>query len=339
MTDKIAQIEKEARAAVASATLDTLYDVEVAYLGKKGKLTRILKSLGSLSKEERPLVGKEVNRAKGELQEAIEARKNHLAESKYSGLADSEWIDTSIDRFPLSPGTLHPITRIQYELEDIFGSIGFSVYDGPHIETEFNNFESLNIPSDHPARDSQDTFWLKNGHLLRTQTSAMQVPIYRQLTPPFRVIVPGKVFRYEATDATHENTFHQLEGFMVGEGIQIGDLVYILKLFLKRLFDREVEVRLRPGYFPFVEPGLELDFQCFKCAGKGCPMCKQSGWIELLGCGMIHPVVLRYGNIDPERYTGFAFGVGLDRIAMMRYKIADIRLFHGGDLRQLRQFY
>ncbi len=338
MNIELEQIRSQALAEIKAAALETLYDIEVKYLGKKGGLTTILKKLGTLPAEERPAAGKAVNEIKAELRQALDDRKTALKNVRFDDIAENEWIDTSMNPVPMPFGALHPLSLIQYELEDIFTSLGFSIYDGRHIETEYHNFESLNIPADHPARDSHDTFWLKNGNLLRTQTSAVQVQIYKELTPPFRVIVPGRVFRYEAIDATHENTFHQVEGFMVGEDVSLCDMVYVEKIFIERLFGREVEVRLRPGYFPFVEPGYELDFQCMKCAGSGCPLCKGTGWIELLGCGMIHPVVLKNGGIDPEKYRGFAFGVGLDRLVMMRYKINDIRLFQGCDLRQLAQF-
>jgi len=236
------------------------------------------------------------------------------------------------------PGRLHPLSQIQYEIEDIFTSMGFTVLDGPEVETDYYNFEALNIPAHHPARDMQDTFWTEDGNLLRTHTSAIQVRGMERLQPPFRVIGPGRVFRYEATDASHENTFYQVEGMMVDRDISVADLIYFMKVLLKEIFGREVTIRLRPGYFPFVEPGFELDIHCLICDGKGCSVCKQSGWVELLPCGLVHPNVLRYGKIDPDKWSGFAFGLGMNRLVMMRYGINDIRHFLSGDIRFLRQF-
>lgn len=243
----------------------------------------------------------------------------------------------------LCNGGLHPTTLIQREVEDIFLSMGFEVLDGPHIEDDYHNFEALNIPADHPARDMQDTFWFqtnegKGKYLLRTHTSTIQVRGMKERKPPFRFIAPGKVFRCERTDASHEMVFHQLEGMMVGEDISIGHLVYFMKTVLKEIFKKDVEVRLRPGFFPFVEPGFELDIRCLICGGKGCSVCKQTGWVELLPCGMVHPRVLEAGGIDPTKYNGYAFGLGLDRLVMMRYGIDDIRHLHGADLRFISQF-
>ncbi|MBL8296700.1 MAG: phenylalanine--tRNA ligase subunit alpha, partial [Bryobacterales bacterium] len=229
-------------------------------------------------------------------------------------------------------------TLIQKEIEDLFISMGFAVLSGPEVETEFNNFDALNIPPDHPARDMQDTFWLESGHLLRTHTSPVQVRGMLRFGPPLRMIAPGRVFRNEEVDPSHEHTFYQLEGMMIDRDVSIAHLTYFMKTLLQGIFHRDVTVRLRPGYFPFVEPGFELDIQCLLCEGKGCPVCKQSGWVELLPCGLVHPNVLRYGGIDPEHWNGFAFGLGLTRLAMMRFAIDDIRLLQSGDLRFLTQF-
>ena len=272
----------------------------------------------------------------------MEARLDEAA-AKLKGRASEErlrreWVDITLGLGREPAGSLHPVSRIQYEIEDVFTSMGFEVLDGPHVETDYFNFEALNIPAHHPARDMQDTFYLEDGNLLRTHTSAIQVRGMQRLKPPFKIIGPGKVFRCERIDASHEATFHQIEGMMVDRDIQVGHLIYFMKELLGRIFGREVEVRLRPGYFPFVEPGFELDIRCLICGGTGCPVCKQVGWVELVPSGMVHPNVLRMGGIDPAKYSGFAFGLGLDRLVMMKYGIDDIRLLHGADLRFLRQF-
>ncbi|TFH40069.1 MAG: phenylalanine--tRNA ligase subunit alpha, partial [Chrysiogenales bacterium] len=235
-------------------------------------------------------------------------------------------------------GRLHPISQIQYEIEDIFTSMGFEIHDGPEVETDHYNFEALNIPRHHPARDMQDTFWTEDGNLLRTHTSAIQIRAMENISPPFRIVGPGRVFRYESTDASHENTFYQVEGMMVDRNITVANLIFVMKQLLKEIFGREVTVRLRPGYFPFVEPGFELDINCLICNGAGCSVCKQSGWVELLPCGLVHPNVLRMSGIDPVEWSGFAFGLGLNRLVMMKYGINDIRHFLSGDIRFLTQF-
>jgi phenylalanyl-tRNA synthetase alpha chain len=232
-------------------------------------------------------------------------------------------------------GNVHPVTAVQWEIEHVFQRLGFTVEAGPEMETEYYNFEALNIPADHPARDMQDTFWLTNGWLLRTHTSPVQVRTMEKFGPPIRCIVPGRCFRYETTDASHENTFHQCEGLMIDKNISIANLIAVMKLLLREVFRYEAKIRLRPGFFAFVEPGFELDMSCLICGGQGCPTCKKSGWVEILPCGMVHPSVLRYGGIDPHEYTGFAFGLGLTRLAMMKYGIHDIRVMNSGDLRAL----
>jgi phenylalanyl-tRNA synthetase alpha chain len=238
--------------------------------------------------------------------------------------------------YPL--GSLHPVTIVQKEIEKIFTGMGFAIVDGPEVEDDFHNFEALNIPKHHPARDMQDTYWLENGQLLRTHTSPCQVRAMLKYGAPLKVIAPGRCFRNESTDASHENTFFQLEGMMIDKNVSIANLIYVMKLLLSKVFNRDVKVRLRPGFFPFVEPGFELDLNCTICGGTGCPTCKHSGWVELLPCGMVHPNVLRSGGIDPEEYTGFAFGLGLTRLAMMKYGISDIRVLNSGDLRAMKQF-
>jgi phenylalanyl-tRNA synthetase alpha chain len=279
-----------------------------------------------------------LNAAKQSLESAFEAKKARFEGDVLGRKLDSEWVDLTLPAPGNRPGSLHPLTLIQHEIEEVFTSMGFAVLGGPEVESEYNNFDALNIPPDHPARDMQDTFWLEGGHLLRTHTSPVQVRGMRKLGPPLRMIAPGRVFRNEEVDASHEHTFYQLEGMMVDRDVSVANLIYFMKTLLSAVFKREVTVRLRPGYFPFVEPGFELDIQCLICGGPGCAVCKQSGWVELLPCGLVHPNVLRMGGIDPEQWNGFAFGLGMTRLVMMRYAIDDIRLLQGGDLRFISQF-
>jgi phenylalanyl-tRNA synthetase alpha chain len=327
----------EARIA-AVLTADELEAIRVEVLGRKGKLAEVSKDMGKLSPEQRGVVGKLLNAAKQTLESALTARKTAFEQAALAARLEREWVDLTAPAAGVGLGSLHPLTQIQAEIEDLFVSLGFTVLDGPEVETEFNNFDALNIPPDHPARDMQDTFWLSNGHLLRTHTSPVQVRGMKKLGPPLRMIAPGRVFRNEEVDASHEHTFYQLEGMMVDKDVSVAHLIYFMKTLLSAIFKRDVTVRLRPGYFPFVEPGFELDIQCLICNGAGCPVCKQSGWVELLPCGLVHPNVLRLGGIDPEEYSGFAFGLGLTRLVMMRYAIDDIRQLQGGDLRFLTQF-
>ncbi len=308
------------------------------FVGKKGKLTSVLKGLASLSVDEKKSIGKVANDAQIRIESFLERRRLAIKEEFYQVKLKEEFFDSLRPVSQNERGTLHPISQIQYEIEDIFTSMGFSVMDGPEVETDENNFGALNFTEDHPARDMQDTFYTSDGNLLRTHTSAIQVRALRNLKPPFRIIAPGRVFRYEEVDASHENTFYQVEGMVVGENISIANLIYTMETLLSRIFRTEVKTRLRPGYFPFVEPGFELDIHCLVCHGKGCSVCKHSGWLELLPCGLIHPNVLKYANHDPKKWTGFAFGLGLDRLVMMRYGIHDIRYFQSGNLRFLNQF-
>lgn len=326
------------KALSTAGTSEELENLRIGYLGKKGKLTASLKSLAALDVETRKEAGKALNDLKDWLSEAINQKKNGLAGRLLEEKLAREWTDITVPLPAKRSGTLHPISRIQYEIEDIFSSLGFMILDGPWAEDDWHNFQALNIPLDHPARDMQDTFWLSNGKLLRTHTSCVQVRAMEKFKPPLRVIAPGRVFRYEATDASHENTFYQVEGLMVDKGISVAHLIYTMKTLLRHVFGRDVKVRLRPGFFPFVEPGFELDINCLICGGSGCPVCKQSGWVELLPCGLVHPNVLKHGKIDPEIYSGFAFGLGLNRLVMMRYGINDIRYFQNPDLRFLSQF-
>lgn len=318
-------------------------------LGKKGKVSEILKGLRDATPDERKAIGPKANELKDFINQEVANKIQALEMAKINAKLESEKVDLSNRKsrwhnIPNSGG-IHPRTLIQREIEDVFLSMGFEVLDGPHIEDEDHNFEALNIPGDHPARDMQDTFWFKdekspegNKHLLRTHTSPVQIRGMRERKPPFRFIAPGTVFRCERTDASHEMVFNQLEGMMVGENISVGNLIYFMKTLLKEIFKKETKVRLRPGFFPFVEPGFELDIECLICNGKGCSVCKKTGWVELLPCGMVHPNVLKAGGIDPEKYNGFAFGLGLDRLVMMRYGIDDIRHLNSGDLRFNQQF-
>jgi phenylalanyl-tRNA synthetase alpha chain len=326
--------------------LQTIQDglnLKANYLGKTGPLSEILRGLKAASPEEKKILGTESNRLKEFFIEQIEQKMSLLEKADWDQKLSKEWLDrtwrNSITDLGLQGGGYHPVVLVQREIEDIFISMGFSVLDGPHIEDDYHNFEALNIPADHPARDMQDTFWFANmKNLLRTHTSCIQVRGMKEHKPPFKFIAPGKVFRCERTDASHESMFHQLEGMMVGKDISVANLIYFMKTLLSEIFEKEVEVRLRPGFFPFVEPGFELDIKCLICTGKGCSVCKQVGWVELLPCGMVHPNVLKAGGINPAEFSGFAFGLGLDRLVMMRFGIDDIRLLHSGDLRFLNQF-
>jgi phenylalanyl-tRNA synthetase alpha chain len=335
----IQELESRFLARIASAqTAEEVEAARVEVLGRKGSLTQFSKEMGKLAPEERAAAGKLLNGAKQKLEEAIEARKREFAGAALRTRLDTEWVDLTLPAPGPRRGHLHPITKITRELEDLFGSLGFAVLDGPEVETEYHNFDALNIPADHPARDMQDTFWLDGGRLLRTHTSPVQVRGMERLGPPLRMIAPGRVFRNESVDASHEHTFYQLEGMMIDRDVSVAHLLYFMKTLLGAIFGREVTVRLRPGYFPFVEPGFELDIQCLICGGPGCPVCKRSGWVELLPCGLVNPKVLRMSGIDPDEWNGFAFGLGLTRLVMMRYGIDDIRQLQGGDLRFLEQF-
>jgi phenylalanyl-tRNA synthetase alpha chain len=326
-----------ARIAAAGSPED-LEQVRVDVLGRKGALAQISKEMGKVAPEQRGPVGKLLNSVKQEVEAALDTKVSEFAEGALRARLDAEWMDLTLPAPGLRPASLHPITQIQTEIEDLFVSMGFTVLDGPEVESEYYNFDALNIPADHPARDTQDTFWLTDGNLLRTHTSPVQIRGMEKLGPPLRMIAPGRAFRNESVDASHDHTFYQLEGMMVDREVSVANLIYFMKTLLTAIFHREVIVRLRPGFFPFVEPGFELDIQCLICGGPGCPVCKQSGWVELLPCGLVHPNVLRMSKIDPEQWNGFAFGLGLTRLVMMRYAIDDIRQLQGGDLRFLRQF-
>ena len=337
-----------ARAKEQLATLSDLSDLEnfrVQVLGKKGELTGILKSMGALSAEERPKMGQLANEVRASIETMLSEKTKELKEREMQREIESmPLFDISVPQ-NLARGAYHPITLVQRECEAIFKSMGFTVEDYSEVVTDYECFESLNIPKDHPARDMQDTYYLENGQLLKSQTSAAQNAIYKKYKDalvndgvPIKAIFPGRCFRNEATDACHENTFFQMEGVMVDKNISISNLIYFMKTMLSEVFRKDIKVRLRPGFFPFVEPGFELDISCLICGGEGCSSCKHSGWLELCPCGMIHPEVLKAGGIDPEKYTGFAFGLGLTRLAMMKYGVKDIRDLNSGNLKALSQF-
>jgi len=339
MLETVKATQNDALAAIHSAADQAaLESLRVEYLGKKGTVKSFYALMGKLAPEEKAQAGQIINSARQSIEKALQERKEALKANQFTDLGKKEWIDVTAPGKYQGHGRIHPITQIQYEIEDIFRSMGFMVFDGPQLEDDYHNFEALNIPADHPARDMQDTFWLKNGRLLRTHTSSVQIRAMEKFEPPLRGISPGRVYRYEATDASHDNTFYQVEGLMIDKDISVANLIYVMKVLLREIFKRDVQVRLRPGYFPFVEPGFELDISCLICDSKGCSVCKHEGWVELLPCGAVHPNVLKACNIDPDEYTGFAFGMGLNRLVMMRYGIDDIRHFQSGNLEFLEQF-
>ena len=346
MKEKLEAIRKKAEAELAAFTdRNQLENFRIAVLGKKGELTSILKMMGSLSAEERPVMGQMANEVRVFIEEKIQEKAQELKELEMKREINSVPLFDITVPADLSRGSYHPITLVQRQCETIFKSMGFTVEDYSEVVTDYECFESLNIPKDHPARDMQDTYYLENGQLLKSQTSAAQNAIYKKYKDalindgvPIKAIFPGRCFRNEATDACHENTFFQMEGVMVDKNISISNLIYFMKTMLSEVFQKDIKVRLRPGFFPFVEPGFELDISCLICGGEGCPSCKHSGWLELCPCGMIHPEVLKAGGIDPEEYTGFAFGLGLTRLAMMKYGVKDIRDLNSGSLKSLSQF-
>ena len=339
MIQELEALRSEALDSVSSAPAQAeLRELEVKYLGKKGALTAILKGMGRLSAEERPTVGALSNQVREALKGAIDAQRSALESAAIEALCADPLFDATLPGPAPGAGSQHPVTTITEHIEDVFRAMGFYLLDYPEVEDDAHNFEGLNIPADHPARDMQDTFWLEDGHLLRTHTSPGQIRAMAEFKPPFRAIFPGRVFRYERLDASHEHTFHQVEGIMIDRDISVANLIHSMKTLLGAIFEREVTIRLRPGFFPFVEPGFELDIQCQVCSGGGCSVCKGSGWVELLPCGLIHPNVLRYGGLDPDEWSGWAFGLGLSRLVMMKYQIEDIRHLMGGDLRFNAQF-
>lgn len=346
MEDKTTQVRLGFLSALEKTdNAEELEKLRVEYIGKKGRVTELLKEMKTLSDDAKKAFGQAVNVLKNEVNDRLAEKRAELARKEIE-LENSRMpeFDLSIPA-KLNGGSYHPITLVQRRCEEIFKSMGFTVEDYSEVVTDYECFEALNIPKDHPARDMQDTYYLDNGQLLKTQTSAAQNAIYKKYRDslinegkPIRAIFPGRCFRNEATDACHENTFFQMEGVMVDKNVSISNLIFFMKTMLSEVFEKEIRVRLRPGFFPFVEPGFELDISCLICGGEGCPSCKHSGWLELCPCGMIHPEVLKAGGIDPEEYTGFAFGLGLTRLAMMKYGIKDIRDLNSGSLKSLSQF-
>ena len=339
MKEKLELLKSEALKAITEAKDEKQIDeIRIKYLGKKGELTAILKQMGSLAPEERPIMGQLVNKAKSELEDAVTA----AAESFKAAAADkklqAETLDITMPSKPAVKGGLHPLNIVLNDMIDIFQSMGFDVVDGPEVETDYYNFEALNVPQDHPARDMQDTFYLAENLLLRTQTSAAQIRTMKNRKPPIKIICPGRVYRADEVDATHSPVFHQIEGLVVDKNITMCDLKGVLEQFAHEIYGKETEVKFRPSFFPFTEPSVEVDVTCSECRGKGCRVCKGSGWIEILGAGMVPPRVLKACGIDPEEYSGFAFGIGLDRLTTTRYKISDIRLLFENDKRFLKQF-
>lgn len=339
MQEKLMEIKENALKSLEEAnSTSSLDEVRVKYLGKKGELTTILRSMGGLSKEERPIVGKLVNEIKAELEAKIEEVAKAIKEKEREAKLASEVIDISLPGRKKVIGKRHPLELTLKFMEDIFISMGFTVEEGPEVELDYYNFEALNIPKNHPARSEQDTFYINDDIVLRTQTSPVQIRVMENQEPPIKMIGPGKVYRSDSVDATHSPIFYQMEGLVIDKGVTFADLKGTLELFAKKMFGDSVKTKFRPHYFPFTEPSAEMDATCFVCGGKGCKVCKNSGWIELLGCGMVHPQVLRNCGIDPEVYSGFAFGFGVDRMVMLSYGIDDIRLLYESDMRFLDQF-
>lgn len=339
MQEKLMQIQEVALKEIEEASNSAaLSDIRVKYLGKKGELTTILKSMGGLSKEERPIVGKMVNDVKKVVEEKLDAAINAIKEKEKNEKLQNEIIDITLPGKKNELGKRHPLELTLERIKDIFISMGFSIEDGPEVELDHYNFEALNIPKNHPARSEQDTFYINDNIVLRTQTSPVQIRTMENQEPPIKMISPGKVYRSDAVDPTHSPIFYQMEGLVVAKGVTFADLKGTLELFAKKMFGDKVKTKFRPHHFPFTEPSAEMDASCYVCGGKGCNVCKGSGWIELLGCGMVHPNVLRNCGIDPEVYSGFAFGFGIDRMVMLSYGLDDIRLLYESDMRFLNQF-
>ena len=339
MKEKLKQIKESAQAALGSInTPQEIENFRIKFLGKKGELTAVLKGMGSLSAEERPIIGQKANEVRGYIEKALEEKKAALLSAAEELKLKAEKIDVTMPGKRASSGEIHPLNKVLSDLENIFIGMGFSIAEGPEVELDYYNFEALNLPPDHPARDTQDTFYISDDVVLRTQTSPVQVRTMEKQKPPIRIISPGRVYRSDAVDATHSPVFHQVEGLVVDKGITMSDLKGTLAVFARKLYGSDTKTRFRPHHFPFTEPSAEMDISCFNCGGKGCRFCKGEGWIEILGCGMVHPKVLSNCGIDPDVYSGFAFGIGLERIALFRYDIDDIRLFYENDSRFLKQF-
>ena len=339
MKEKLEQISKETIAKIEELnSMQELQDLRVKVLGKKGELTSVLRGMGALSAEERPVIGQLANVVRNHIEEQIATKTSEIKALDTQRKLASQAIDVTIPSGFERQGTLHPINVVSDEMKDLFIGMGYTVADGPEVEFDYYNFEALNIPDSHPARDTQDTFYIIDNMLLRSQTSSVQVRVMETSKPPIKIICPGKVYRADNVDATHSPIFHQIEGLVVDKGVTMGDLKGTLEVFAKHMFGENTKIRLRPHHFPFTEPSAEVDVSCWTCGGKGCKMCKGEGWIEVLGCGMVHPDVLRRCNIDPEVYSGFAFGIGVERTAMARFGITDMRHLFEGDMRFLSQF-
>ncbi|NLK98087.1 phenylalanine--tRNA ligase subunit alpha [Defluviitalea saccharophila] len=339
MKEKLQSIKQQAMDRLKDVKeLKVLDEIRIEFLGKKGELTQVLRGMKDLSAEERPIIGQMANEVREAIETKLEEVKNVLAEKAQEMKLRAEVIDVTMPGKRRKLGHRHPMNLVVDEIKEIFLGMGYKIAEGPEIETEYYNFEALNIPADHPARDEQDTFYINKNFMLRTATSPIQVRVMEKEKPPIRIICPGKVYRSDEVDATHSPVFHQLEGLVVDKNITFADLKGALEVFAKELFGDKVKVRFRPHFFPFTEPSAEMDVSCVACGGEGCRICKGSGWIEILGCGMVHPKVLKMAGIDPDIYTGFAFGMGLERLAMSKYGVKDLRLFVENDVRFLDQF-
>lgn len=337
MRETLEKIKAEAIEALSSPSAK-VEELRIKYLGKKGELTAVLRGMGSLSAEERPIIGQLANDVRAEIEKKIDEIASAAKEREKLVRLKAEKVDVTIPGEKTEVGHFHPLALVQRQLEDIFLGMGYSIVDGPEVEYDYYNFQALNIPKDHPARDTQDTFYITENILLRSQTSPVQARVMEKTQPPIKIISPGRVYRSDAVDATHSPLFHQLEGLVIDKGITMGDLKGALEMFAKRMFGEKTEIRFRPHHFPFTEPSAEVDVSCFVCGGEGCRLCKGEGWIEVLGAGMVHPNVLRNCGIDPEVYSGFAFGSGIERIALLKYHIDDMRLLYENDVRFLEQF-
>ena len=337
MKEKLQKIKEEALAAIAAPNAD-LESLRIRYLGKKGELTLVLRGMGALTPEERPIVGQMANEVRADIEAALAEKVRLQKDALLAKKLEEEKIDVTFPASATRVGHMHPLTQVQRTIEDIFIGMGFSIVEGPEVEYDYYNFQALNIPENHPARDTQDTFYITDNILLRSQTSPVQVRTMEKQKPPIRIISPGRVYRSDAVDSTHSPLFHQIEGLVVDKGITMGDLKGMLETFAKTLFGEDARLRFRPHHFPFTEPSAEVDVSCFVCGGKGCRVCKNEGWIEILGAGMVHPYVLENCGIDPNVYSGFAFGLGVERIAMKQYGIDDMRLLYENDVRFLDQF-
>ncbi|TCT15353.1 phenylalanyl-tRNA synthetase alpha subunit [Natranaerovirga pectinivora] len=339
MKEILQNIKEKAITSINETTnLNDLNDIRVAYLGKKGELTAILKGMKDLSQEERPVVGQIVNEVREIIEEALESKKVKLSKELRESQLQNETIDVTLPAKKVEIGHRHPMNIVLEDIKRIFIGMGYEIVEGPEVEKDYYNFEALNIPANHPAKDEQDTFYINGEYLLRTQTSPVQIREMEKKTPPIRVLAPGRVFRSDEVDATHSPVFHQIEGLVIDKNITMADLKGALAVFAKELYGEKTRVKFRPHHFPFTEPSAEVDVSCVMCEGKGCRMCKGTGWIEILGCGMVHPKVLEMCGIDPNEYSGFAFGMGLERITLLRYEIEDMRLLFENDVRFLKQF-